>query len=309
MKRFTYIKAFFSPFKRPKLKWHFGKIAIGTPYFYPRIWVKNTPRHAHESALNQITEAKIFNKRNKDANFKRKIPSYREAYDRAINSKRAIPKKIGFDFVGLGFKTKWSDTDYRFEWNPLVSFVFFGLQLAVIVTPPEQHHYWEAWLYYENNTDKTKSPIKIGNIQIQEDLVINSGNKKYLILHGDIFDVFITKMGWLAKIGSVMYDFSLWINRWYNRYRKLRNKEYLSIAKKMKESVKFATKFIGNFEEHIADLTKRKSYDGVICGHIHYPIIKKIGEIDYMNSGDWVETMSCLVENYEGEWKIVYYKL
>ena len=150
-------------------------------------------------------------------------------------------------------------------------------------------------------------PIKIGDIQIQEDLIINSGCKKYLVLHGDIFDVFITKMGWLAKIGSVMYDFSLWINRWYNRYRKLRGKEYLSIAKKMKENVKFATKFIGKFEDHISDLAKIKGYDGVICGHIHYPIIKKIGNIDYMNSGDWVETMSCLVETYDGNWKIVYY--
>jgi hypothetical protein len=157
MKRFAYIKAFFSPFKRPKLKWYFGKVAIGTPYFYPRRWIKITPKYAHEIALERIFEAKMFNERNKGVDFKHKVPTYKEAYDRVINSQRAIPKKIGFDFVDLGFKTKWSDTDYRFEWSPLVSFVFFGLQLAVMVTPPEQHHYWEAWLYYENNTDKKKS--------------------------------------------------------------------------------------------------------------------------------------------------------
>jgi UDP-2,3-diacylglucosamine pyrophosphatase LpxH len=160
-----------------------------------------------------------------------------------------------------------------------------------------------------NHDDFLKNfmPIKIGDIQIQEDLVINSGDKKYFVLHGDVFDVFITKMGWLAKIGSVLYDFSLWLNRWYNRYRKIRGKEYLSIAKKMKESVKFATKFIGKFEDHIAELANRKGYDGVICGHIHYPVIKKIGKIDYMNSGDWVENMSCLVENHNNEWTLEYY--
>jgi hypothetical protein len=119
MKRFNYIKAFSSPFKRPKLKWYFGKIAIGTPYFFPRRWVNNPDN-----------------------------PGYQ----------KSVPKKIGFDFVSLGYKTKWTITDYRFEWSPLVSFVFFKWQIAVMVIPEEQHHYWESWLYYENDTDKTKSP-------------------------------------------------------------------------------------------------------------------------------------------------------
>lgn len=118
MRRFEYIKAFNSPFKRPKLKWYFGKIAIGTPYFYPRRWVNHPDK-----------------------------PGYQ----------KAVPKKIGFDFVDLGWKTKWSDTDYRFEWSPLISFVFFKWQIAVMVIPEEQSRYWETWLYYNNDTDKTKS--------------------------------------------------------------------------------------------------------------------------------------------------------
>ena len=118
MKSLTFLKTFNSPFKRLKLKWYCGKIAIGTPYFFPRKWITNP-----------------------------KKPNY----------KMAIPKKIGFDFVSLGWKTKWTDTDYRFEWAPLLSFVFFGYQIAVKVIAPEQTHYWEAWLYYERNTDKTKS--------------------------------------------------------------------------------------------------------------------------------------------------------
>jgi len=78
-------------------------------------------------------------------------------YPRTYKKKKTVPKKIGFDFVGLGWKTKWSNTDYRFEWSPRISFVFFGYQIAVIVNAPHDSSYWESWLYYERNTDKSKS--------------------------------------------------------------------------------------------------------------------------------------------------------
>ena len=126
MNKFKFLKVFNSPFKRPKLKWYFGKITIGTPYFLPRKWVDNPDK-----------------------------PGYQ----------KAVPKKIGFDFVGLGYKTKWSDTDYRFEWGPLISFVFFKWQIAVMLKVPHPEHYWVCWLTYENDTDKdllsTEARIKI----------------------------------------------------------------------------------------------------------------------------------------------------
>ena len=59
--------------------------------------------------------------------------------------------------MALGWKTKWTNTDYRFEWSPLISFVFFKWQIAVVFSAPEASHYWESWLYYEFNTDKSKS--------------------------------------------------------------------------------------------------------------------------------------------------------
>ena len=159
MKRFDYIKAFNSPFKRPKLKWYFGKVAIGTPYFFPRRWVKPTQQMLIDNAKKEIEERKRWNKANeKYGNTPKTIPSIEELCEQKKNYKFPIPKKIGFDFVSLGFKTKWTSTDYRFEWSPLVSFVFFKWQIAVMVIPEEQHHYWESWLYYENDTDKTKSP-------------------------------------------------------------------------------------------------------------------------------------------------------
>ena len=155
MQKLSFLKAFNSPFKRPKLKWYCGKTAIGTPYFYPRKWVKGTPKLIHEAVLKHIQKEENYNKLN--PNYARKIKSYDELYEEKKNYLYAVPKKIGFDFVGLGWKTKWSETDYRFEWSPIFSFVFFGYQIAVTIVAPEADHYWEAWLYYELNTDKTKS--------------------------------------------------------------------------------------------------------------------------------------------------------
>jgi len=157
MKNFRYLKTFFSPFRLIKPKFYIGKTSIGTPYFYPRRWVKATPKMAHEEAINQIKRAEKFNERNKDNGYSQTIPDYDASYERAIKSKFPVTKRIGFDFVNLGWKTKWTNKDIRFEWAPIWSFVFFGYQIAIIWNAPEQDHYWECWLYYELHTDKTKS--------------------------------------------------------------------------------------------------------------------------------------------------------
>ena len=143
-----FLKVLNSPFKPFKFKWYIGKIAIGTPYFYPRKWVKLSEKEIEEKALEKYNKLDQFQKD------KVTLEQYKQYYR---GTKKAIPKKIGFDFVGLGWKIKWSSTDYRFEWSPLISFVFFKWQIAVIFQAPEKSHYWTSWLYYEYNTDKTKS--------------------------------------------------------------------------------------------------------------------------------------------------------
>jgi len=148
-------------------------------------------------------------------------------------------------------------------------------------------------------------PIKLGNISVQEEYILDN---EYLVIHGDIFDIFATKFKWLSKIGSIFYDMALTVNRIYNFFRKIRGKSYLSISQKMKESVKFAVNFINNFEKFIVNISKEKNLKGVICGHIHYPIIKDIDGIIYMNSGDWIENMSALCQDFNGNWQIKYFK-
>lgn len=110
MRTFDWLSVYWSPFVKPKVQLYIGKIAIGTPIFYPR---------------------------------------------RKVKGGKFVKKRIGFDFVGLGWKTKWTSTDFRFEWNPVWSFVFFKWQLALTFVPVEYSNYWEAWLYYHYETTGT----------------------------------------------------------------------------------------------------------------------------------------------------------
>ena len=150
-KKFIFLKALNSPFKPFKLKWYIGKISIGTPYFFPRKWVDLNEKEVEAKAKER------YDKLNEELKTKVTLDHYKQQYK---NTQKAIPKLIGFDFVELGWKTKWSSTDYRFEYSPLISFVFFKWQIAVIFSAPEPHHYWASWLYYEHNTDKSKSKRK-----------------------------------------------------------------------------------------------------------------------------------------------------
>lgn len=152
LEKLRFLKALISPFKPFKLRFYAGKIAIGTPYFFPRRWVKATPKLAHKATLEHIQKEERYNEMN--PKYARKIKPYEEIYKEKLRYNYAVSKKIGFDFVSLGYKTKWSETDYRFEWAPLLSFVCFGYQIAIMINAPEPHRYWEAWLYYEYQTDK-----------------------------------------------------------------------------------------------------------------------------------------------------------
>lgn len=151
--KFDWMRTYNSPFKLPIPKLYIGKIAIGTPYFLPRKWVKGTPKLIHKVTLSYIDNRKIFNERNPD--YAKTIKSYEEIYEEKKGYNYAIPKWIGFDFVTLGWKTKYED--YRHEWNPMWSFVFFKWQIAITFIAPHDMHYWECWLYYTRDTDKTKT--------------------------------------------------------------------------------------------------------------------------------------------------------
>jgi hypothetical protein len=154
MKKFEYLKVLNSPFRIPKLKFYLGKIALGTPYFFPRRWVPCTKQDATKSATERFDRLVKVRKRKND----KKLPTQKmwmEFYNSSLKSRKPVPKKFGWDFVSLGYKYKWDEP--RFEWSPMFSFVFWKYQFAITVSVPHTSHYWESWIYYHNETDKNLS--------------------------------------------------------------------------------------------------------------------------------------------------------
>jgi UDP-2,3-diacylglucosamine pyrophosphatase LpxH len=151
-------------------------------------------------------------------------------------------------------------------------------------------------------------PFSLGkSFSIQRDYILKSGKKNFLIIHGDIFDSITSQMKWLAYLGDVGYTFLLTINKLYNQYRAWRGLDYYSFSQRIKQRVKLAVNYISDFEEKLAELAKANHCEGIICGHIHKPDIRQIGDITYMNSGDWVESLSALVEDQKGNWELLYF--
>lgn len=150
--------------------------------------------------------------------------------------------------------------------------------------------------------------ISFGDIKILNRYdYIGVDGKRYLVTHGDAFDNLMAKdKKWLMHIGDNLYTFFIWFNRIFNRVRVLLGLKYWSLSKWLKDNAKQAVKFINRFEEYIAAYCENKGYDGVICGHIHKAEIKQIGNVVYMNDGDWVESATALLEHEDGTWEIYY---
>lgn len=148
-----YLKVLLSPFRRFHVKFYAGKIAIGVPYFFPRKWRKLTEDEVIEKAKG------LMEKGIKAAVVADNIPqlTLEQWIEKCKGYMKAVPIKVGFSSCGLGYKTKWTHTDFRYEHGPVFSFVFFGYQVAWMIGFTYPDHYWEAWLYYEYATDKTKS--------------------------------------------------------------------------------------------------------------------------------------------------------
>lgn len=147
-------------------------------------------------------------------------------------------------------------------------------------------------------------PLNLLNINIVSDYVHHSAGKRYYVTHGDIFDNITTHMRWLAKLGDYGYTFLLWLNKVVNERRRKSGKPYYSFSQSVKHRVKSAVSYISDFERELAQLAETRHFDGVICGHIHQCADVHYGDVHYLNSGDWVESLSALLEYEDGRWEI-----
>ncbi len=148
--------------------------------------------------------------------------------------------------------------------------------------------------------------VHFGGIEVknQDDFRAADG-RRYLVTHGDEFDAVVMNAKWLAHLGDSAYAMLIWLNPRINRVRRLWSRRYWSLSKWSKQQVKQAVNYICKFEEVLAQDARQKGYDGVICGHIHHAAIRDIGEIRYINTGDWVESCTAIIENHAGEMRLV----
>ncbi len=125
--------------------------------------------------------------------------------------------------------------------------------------------------------------------------------RRLLVIHGHELDTVVQNIKWLAHLGDIGYQFLLMLNPPINWLRRRFGFGYWSLSAYVKMSVKNAVNFIGEFEQAIVRFAREDRVQGVVCGHIHSPVIRDIEGVTYYNSGDWVESCSILVEDFDGK--------
>ena len=148
--------------------------------------------------------------------------------------------------------------------------------------------------------------LTFGDVRVEDEVVYETPEgRKLLIIHGDQFDGIVRYARWLAILGDWAYGGALRLNTWFNWGRRKLGLPYWSLSAFLKHKVKNAVQFIDNFEHAVANEARRRGVDGVVCGHIHHAEIRDIDGILYCNDGDWVESCTALVEDFEGRLRIV----
>ena len=150
--------------------------------------------------------------------------------------------------------------------------------------------------------------LAFGDIEVADEVIhVTATGKRLLVTHGDLFDGVMQHARWLAYVGDSLYTFTLVLNRWFNWARAHFGYPYWSLSQYLKHKVKNAVSFITAFERVMTEEAKRRACDGVVCGHIHKAEIRTLDGLLYCNDGDWVESLSALVESSDGQLEIIYW--
>lgn len=148
--------------------------------------------------------------------------------------------------------------------------------------------------------------MNFGGVDVEDSVVHEMATgKRFLIIHGDQFDIVVSNARWLAHLGDWAYEAALFLNGWFNRARRILGFPYWSFSAWAKLKVKDAVNFIGAFERTLADEARKRDCAGVVCGHIHHAAIRDIDGITYVNCGDFVESCTAIAEHADGRLEIL----
>jgi UDP-2,3-diacylglucosamine pyrophosphatase LpxH len=150
--------------------------------------------------------------------------------------------------------------------------------------------------------------MTFGGVAIERNAIhVAADGRRYLIIHGDEFDVVVRYAKLLALFGDWSYAFALWANTHFNAVRRILGLPYWSLSAYLKQRVKRAVNYIGEFETALAQEARRNDAQGVICGHIHHAAMRQVGDITYVNTGDWVESRTAVAETDDGVFEIIHW--
>ncbi len=130
--------------------------------------------------------------------------------------------------------------------------------------------------------------------------------RRFLVIHGDEFDAVIHNAHWLAVLGRhrLRHRAPRRI-RFSTTVRRALGLRYWSLSAYLKYRVKRAVNYTGNFENKLAGAAREAGAVGVICGHIHHASIHVVDGIEYVNTGDWVESGTAIAEHVDGRLEII----
>jgi UDP-2,3-diacylglucosamine pyrophosphatase LpxH len=150
--------------------------------------------------------------------------------------------------------------------------------------------------------------VHFGGIVVADRAIhVAADGRRYLVIHGDQFDTVVMNVRWLAYLGDRAYELAMFANRLVARVRRLCGLPYWSFSSWAKIKVKQAVNFIGAFQDVLVEEARRSEVDGVICGHIHHAAIETFDRVQYINTGDWVESCSAVVEHFDGRMEILFW--
>jgi UDP-2,3-diacylglucosamine pyrophosphatase LpxH len=155
--------------------------------------------------------------------------------------------------------------------------------------------------FLRNSAVQAMLPTGFPAFNVADEFIFESlSGYRLLVTHGDRFDFFETRAQWVSKATAGLYDACLSLNWWFHRLLLSPRHNPYGVCAMLKDRVKRGVKFVSNFESQIMQHARLHSCEGVICGHIHTPSIVHSDVLLYLNTGDWVENCTGLVEHHDG---------
>ena len=150
--------------------------------------------------------------------------------------------------------------------------------------------------------------MMFGGVEVLQDTIHTAADgRRYLVTHGDQFDIVVRHARWLAHFGDWAYETALLTNTYFNMIRRKLGFPYWSFSAWAKLKVKNAVNFIGAFEDALSQEAVRRDVDGVICGHIHHAAIREVNGVTYVNTGDFVESCTVVAEHMDGRLEVIHW--